>query len=76
VAIYTDSKVTLDTLKNNTKHGILIEENQNMVRNLTKQSWLIHFGWIKAHNGIEENEVVDTLAKETAQDNENKKNCF
>jgi ribonuclease HI len=43
-----------------------------MVRNLTKQSWLIHFGWVKAHNGIEGNEVADILAKEAAQDEDKK----
>ena len=38
VAIYTDSKVTMDSLKNNTIHSVLIEEIRNMVRNLTKQN--------------------------------------
>ena len=36
VAISTDSKVTLDSLKNNTIHSVLIEEIRNKVRNLTK----------------------------------------
>ena len=43
-----------------------------MVRNLTQQSWTIHFGWVKAHAGIEGNEVADTLAKEAAQDEEDR----
>ena len=38
VAIYTDSKVTLDSLKNNTNHSLLIEGILNMVRNHTKQN--------------------------------------
>jgi len=42
-----------------------------MIRNLTKQNWSIHFGWVKAHTGIEGNEVADTIAKEAAQDDEN-----
>ena len=72
VAIYTDSKVTLDTLKINTIHSVLIEEIRNMVRNLTKEIWSIHFGWVKAHTGIEGNEVADTLVKEAAQDEEDR----
>ena len=71
VAICTDTKVTLDSLKNNTIHSFLIEEIRNMVRNLMKQNWSIHFGWVKANTGIEGNEVADTLAKEAAQNDEN-----
>jgi len=68
VAIYTDSKVTLDSPKNNTRHSVLIEEIRNMVRNLKQQNWTIHFGWVKAYAGIEGKEIADTLAKDAAQD--------
>ena len=44
-----------------------------MVRHLTLLDWMIHFGWVKAHAGIEGNEMADTLAKEAAQD-EDKQN--
>ena len=43
-----------------------------MVRNLTKQNRSIPFGWVKAHAGIEGNEVADTLAKEAAKDDEDR----
>ena len=38
------------------------------VRQLTMQNWLIHFGWVKAHTGIEGNKLEDKLAKEAAED--------
>jgi ribonuclease HI len=68
VAIFTDSKVTLDSLKNYSLHSFLIEEIRNKMRHLSTLNWTIHFGWVNAHIGIEGNEVVDKLAKEAAHD--------
>ena len=72
LATNTDSKVTLDSLKNNTIHSVLMEEIRIMVRYLTQQYSTVHFGWVKADAGIGGNEVTDTLAKKGAQDEENR----
>ena len=71
VAIFTDSKVTIDSLKDHSMHNFLIEEIRNKVRHLTMLNWTVHFRWVKAHIGIEGNEAADKLAKEAAQDKNN-----
>jgi len=58
VAIFTDSKVTIDSLKNHSMHSFLIQEIRNKVRHLSTLNWTIHFGWVKAHIGIEGNEAA------------------
>jgi len=70
-AIYTDSKVTIDSLKNHAIHGFLIEKIRNMIRNLATLNWTFHFRWVKAHIGIEGSEAADKLAKEAGQEDEN-----
>ena len=62
-AIFTDSKVMIDSLKNHAMHSFLIEEIRNMVRHLSTLNWIIHFGRVKAHIGIEGNEEADKLPK-------------
>jgi len=70
-AIYTESKVTLESLKNHDIRGYPIEKIRNRFLHLTTLNWTIHFRWVNVHTGIEGNEVADKLAKETAQDDEN-----
>jgi ribonuclease HI len=65
-AIYTDSKITLDLLQNKLKPNRLIEFIRNKIIALTHLKWIIYFGWVKGHAGIEGNELVDRLAKEAA----------
>ena len=61
--IYTDSKVTLDSLKNHDIRGYLIEKIRNWFLHLTTLNWTIHFRWVKKHTEIEGNEVADKSRK-------------
>jgi len=75
VAIFPDSKVTIDSLKNNSMHSFLIEEIRNKVWHLSMLNWTIHFGWVKAHIGIEGKDAADKLAKGAVHD-ENDQNIL
>ena len=61
--IYTDSRMTLDTLKNSNIHTFLIEEIRRKLTEMGKTNWKIQFSWVKAHVRIQGNELADTLAK-------------
>ena len=52
VAIYTDSKITLDLLQNKFKLNRLIELIRDKIITLTKLKWIMHFCWVKGHAGI------------------------
>jgi hypothetical protein len=64
---YTDSRITLQYLKNTKNHNYLIEEIRKTAFALDKRNWTITFTWIKAHAGIYGNELADKLAKEAAR---------
>ena len=66
--IYTDSKITIDSLKNTKKHTNLINEIRNKVKTLEIDKWRVSFAWIKAHAGIHGNELADRTAKAAASD--------
>jgi len=65
VANYTENKITLDLLQNKFKRNRLIELIINKLIALAHSKWIVHFGWVKGHAGIEGNELVDSLAKES-----------
>jgi ribonuclease HI len=51
-SIFTDSRITLDSLKNVNNHGYLIEEIRKRVSILKRFNWTIEFSWVKTHLGI------------------------
>jgi len=53
-------------LQSNFKRNSLIECITDTVIALTHLKWIMNFGWVKGHAGIEGNELVDKLAKATA----------
>jgi ribonuclease HI len=65
--VYTDSRITFDTVQNPRNHAYLIEEIRKRVATLQELNWEIKFSWVKAHVGIPGNETVDILAKEAAR---------
>jgi ribonuclease HI len=50
-AIFTDSRITRDSLKNINNHNFLIEEIRKTVSILETANWKIEFLWVKDHVG-------------------------
>ena len=75
VTVYTDSQITLDSLRNGNIHTFLIEEIRKKLNEMMKTNWKIKLRWVKAHIGIRGNELTDTLAKEAAA-NQNIKESY
>jgi hypothetical protein len=67
--IFTDSRITLDSLHNVNKHAYLVEETRKRVANLESSEGQITFSWVKFHVGVHSNELADRLAKEAARSN-------
>jgi hypothetical protein len=67
ITIHTDSKITLQSLKNLKNHRYLIDEIRKKAMSLRTHNWHITFTWIQAHVGHYGNELADKLAKEAAR---------
>ena len=70
ILIHTDSRITLDYLKNMKNRNYLIEAIWKKAIELEKENGYIEYTWIKAHAGHEGNELADKLAKEATRDSE------
>ena len=66
-AIITDSRISLDLIKNVNNHSYLIEEIRERLSKLERSNWTVAFAWVKTHAGILENELADQLAKTAAR---------
>ena len=69
LALYADSKITLDSLRNTRNHHRLIEDIRKAVNFLRSKDWIVTISWVKAHIGIYGNELADLLAKEAVKSN-------
>ena len=66
-AIFTDSRITIDSLQNVSNQNSLIEEIRKKVSILETANWAVEFLWVKAHVGMYGNELADQLSKEAAR---------
>ena len=49
VIIYTNSRVSLESLSNPKNHAFVVEKIKEKVANLDSNEWKIKFSWVKAH---------------------------
>jgi ribonuclease HI len=75
VLMYTDSRITLQLLKNQKRHTNLIDQIRGKIIEMEQQEWKVEFSWIKAHVGHRGNELADRLVKEAAR-NRNIDECY
>jgi len=67
--------MALDSLKIGNIRTYIIEEIRRKLREMGKTNWKIQFSFVKAHIGIQGNELSHILAKETTT-NLDVKECY
>jgi ribonuclease HI len=67
LTIYTESRVSLDSLYNPNNHAHLAEEIRKKVASMATAKCKLKFSWVKARAGICGNEMTDSLIKEAAR---------
>jgi ribonuclease HI len=70
IMTHTDSRITLESLKNMKNRKHLIEEIRKKTIALEKENWNVEYTWIKAHAEHHGKELADKLAKEVARNSE------
>ena len=75
ILVSTDSRITLESLKNWKNHTYLTEKIRTKVREMEKQNWKIEFNWVKAHAGHGGNELADQFVKAAANSRDIKE-CY
>jgi ribonuclease HI len=70
--IFTDSRLSIDSIRNTKNHSHLIEETRKKLTSLERANSNIELSWVKAHVGIVGNELGDRLARAVASDNDAK----
>jgi ribonuclease HI len=68
LALHTESRINLEAIANIRNHHNLVELIRDEIRTIEKESWIVHFTWVKAHDSNYGNEFADQLAKEAASD--------
>ena len=53
--IFTDSRISIDSLKNANNHSYQVEESR---KTLERANWTIEFSWVKAHVGFKETNLL------------------
>jgi len=75
VVVSTDSKITLQLIKNDKEHTKFIEQIRTKVQEKEKRGWSLEFRCIKAHAGYRVKEFAVQNAKEGAR-NKNIEECY
>jgi len=65
--IYTDSRISLDSLHKPKNHSFHVEEIRKKVASIERKKWSVKFSWVKSHAKTRSNEIADKLAKKAAR---------
>jgi len=70
--IFTESRISVDSIRNTRNHSQLIEERRKKMSSMDRANWNVEISWVKANEGIVGNELGDRFAKTAASDSDSK----